>query len=383
MEFLLQNRKCVDVGTDVLDILARKAAELHPALKLLTFISRQILDCPESTEAQYFIGQLSKLNEKIGSIQTDFKDLQSEIEKSFMNQQYYNDEITILHHYDLFLKLMKTYTADKKDESDKIHFFDQVDGTDVTIMELYEGVMGSNNQRPILDIIRDNKKRSLQSVEQFCIHLKKLFVMELVVLCTHSKLKGNGKEEKLMEEWGEKLKDVNRKIKEVIDDCTDNFAVQARSDMEGLLQGGGADKDDEELPKQLLSFLEKKYNWVSWSVRIFNPSESRIWKLLAGNKYTSISGCNHFSVELQNIQLVVSYCQHPKPIPKDDIEKLVETMGWRRNTAGVVKTLHRRFPRYLAHVVSTVKNVKEANNFKDDHYYFKKHNVAYICIHSE
>lgn len=180
------------------------------------------------------------------------------------------------------------------------------------------------------------------------------------------------------------MEDVEKRMKAAVDDCTENFADQAKLDMEHSLQESSGPVN-QDFVKPLLDLLAKKYDWVNWSIRAFNDKERIFFfNWLAGKKYHGSDGANWFDILTKNrIKVVVSFCVNPKSINKSQIQEQIECQKLKGNMMGVALALSKSFPNCLVHAVSHYKDVVEINNFREDCYFYGKHKRAYLCIHPE
>ncbi|KAG8009838.1 hypothetical protein GBF38_013888 [Nibea albiflora] len=257
--------------------------------------------------------------------------------------------------------------------------------SDLNLDALYYAVTGENTSGdPILETVVATEQRSRRSVEDFCARLKKLFVMGIIAVMGYSALKQGAVGEEMVKKWQNRMEDVEKRMKAAVDDCTENFADQARLDMEHLLQENPGTVN-QEFTKTLLDSLAKKYDWVNWSIRAFSDRERIFFfNWLAGKKYHGSGGANWFDFLTKNkIKVVVSFCVNPKPINKSQIQEQIEGQKLKGDMMGVALSLYKSFPNCLVHAVSHYKEVVEINNFHEDCYYYGKHKRAYLCIHPE
>uniref|UniRef100_A0A3P8ZZ40 Rapunzel 5 n=1 Tax=Esox lucius TaxID=8010 RepID=A0A3P8ZZ40_ESOLU len=193
------------------------------------------------------------------------------------------------------------------------------------------------------------------------------------------------REANILSQYNKFLDILNNRMKAAIDECTENFAKQAKQDMEGQIQEKPGSVDDD-FTKCLLDKLVKKYDWVSWSIRVFKEKDRIFFfNWLAGKKYHgSEGGANDFDVMTSNnIKVVISFSVEPKPIDRGQIQQEIERQKLKGNMLEVAQMLRKNLPKYLVHAISHYKEVVETNNFPKECYYYEKHKEAYLCVHPE
>lgn len=226
--------------------------------------------------------------------------------------------------------------------------------------------------------------RNRRLLEDFCVRLKELFCLGLIALLGQSALtQGQEDEEEKIREWSGKIEEVESKMKTTIESCVAAFPEQAELDAQRLLQ----EKEGENLQdttQQLLEFLVKKYDWVHWSVRLINHSGSTYRKWRAGEHFHHVAGQNWFEVlQVNNINLVVSFSTEPRPVPRDSIREVMEGQGRKGNAPAVVEVLEKELRGFVVHAVSRHKESAAAWSFPEECHYWERHKNVAVCVHSE
>lgn len=208
--------------------------------------------------------------------------------------------------------------------------------------------------------------------------------MGLIALLGQSALtQGQEDEEEKIREWSGKIEEVESKMKTTIESCVAAFPEQAELDAQRLLQ----EKEGENLQdttQQLLEFLVKKYDWVHWSVRLINHSGSTYRKWRAGEHFHHVAGQNWFEVlQVNNINLVVSFSTEPRPVPRESIREVMEGQGRKGNAPAVVEVLEKELRGFVVHAVSRHKESAAAWSFPEECHYWERHKNVAVCVHSE
>ncbi|XP_053183853.1 rapunzel 5 [Scomber japonicus] len=387
--WLVQNRDKIEKGVEIMgqasEVLASTVGQLHPVLEAVFVASAELLSNPDSKESRYMQQQFDKVNQKLEGIQDEIDKIALELQRTSMNKQNFDREAQMLSQYEKFQDFVNAKPKFKEKKMEKfLSHYENTDG-DLNLDALYNAVTGENTSGdPMLETVVTTEQRGRRAVEDFCARLKKLFVVGIIAVMGHSALKEGVVGEEMVKKWQERMEDVEKRMKAAVDDCTDNFAVQAKLDMEHLVQENPGTVSSD-FTKTLLDSLAKKYDWVNWSVRAFSDRERIFFfNWLAGKKYHGSGGANWFDILTKTkIKVVISFCSNPKPIDKSKIREQIEQQKLKGNMMAVALNLNKEFPNCLVHAVSHYKDVVETNNFDVECYYYGKHKRAYLCIHPE
>lgn len=388
-DWLVKNRDKVEKGVEIMgqaaEVLAATVGQLHPILEAVFVASAELLSNPESKEARYITQQFELVNQQLEGIQNEIDQIALELQRTSMNKQNFDREAQMLSQYEKFQDFVNAKPEFKEKKMRK--FISQYENTDcdLNLDALYNAVIGANTSGdPMLETVVTTEQRSRRAVEDFCARLKKLFVVGIIAVMGYAALKDGVIGEKMVKKWQEQMEEVEKRMKAAVDDCTENFADQAKLDMEQILQENPPTVNQECI-KSLLEALVKKYDWVNWSIRIFNNSERIfIFNWLAGKKCHGNGGSNYFGILTKNkINVVVSFCVNPKPINKRQIQEQIEGQKMKGNMMEVAQSLNKSFPNCLVAAVSHYKEVVETNSFHEDCYYYGKLKAAHLCIHPD
>ncbi|XP_029307114.1 rapunzel 5 [Cottoperca gobio] len=388
-DWVVQNRDKIEKGVEIMgqaaEVLAATVGQLHPILEAVFMASSEILSNPDSKEARYLTEQFELVNRQLEGVQDEIDKIALELQKTSMNKQNFDREAQMLSQYEKFQDFVNAKPKFKEKKMEKFLSHYENTDADLNLDALYNAVIGeSTSGDPILETVVTTEQRSRRAVEDFCARLKKLFVVGIIAVMGYSALKKGVVGEEMVKKWQGRMEDVETKMKAAVDDCTENFADQAKLDMELQLQKNPGTVN-QDFTKSLLDSLVKKYDWVNWSIRAFNNSERIFFfNWLAGKKCHGSGGTNWFDILTNSeIKVVVSFCVDPKPINKIQIQEQIESQKMTGNMMAVAQALNKSFPNCLVHAVSHYKEVVQSNNFHEDCYYYGKQKRAYMCIHSE
>ncbi|XP_030014262.1 rapunzel 5 [Sphaeramia orbicularis] len=388
-DWLVQNRDKIEKGVEIMgqasEVLAATVGQFHPILEAVFMASSEFLQNSDSQEARYLAQQLDQVNQKLEGIQNEIDQIALELQKTSMNKQNFDREAQMLSQYEKFQDFVNANPKFKEKKMQKfLSHYENTDG-DLNLDGLYNAVIGDNMAGdPMLETVVTTEQRSRRAVEDFCARLKKLFVVGIIAVMGYAALKNKEVGEDTVKKWQDRMEEVEKRMKAAVDDCTENFAVQAKVDMEHFLQENPASVNVD-FSKSILDKLVKKYDWVNWSIRVFYHRERIFFfNWLAGKKCHGSGGANWFDVLTKNkIKVVISFCVDPKPINKSQIQEQIETQKMKTDMMKVALNLNKSFPNLLVHAVSHFKEVVQTNNFHEDCYYFGKHKRAYLCVHPQ
>ncbi|XP_065154912.1 protein rapunzel-like [Paramisgurnus dabryanus] len=388
-EWVLENRSKIEKGVEIMgqgcEVLAATVGQLHPILEAVFMVSAELLSNPEGKEAKYLTEQFEKINQKLEGIQNEIDKIGLEMQRMSINKQNFDWEAQMVSQYEKFQDFVNAKPKFKAKKREKFLSQYENTGADLNIDSLYNSVIGENTSGdPMLDTVVTTEQRSRRAVEEFCARLKKLFVVGIIAVMGHAALKEGAVGEAMVKKWQDRMEEVEKRMKAAVDECIENYPEQAEMDVKQQL-GERQDSVDPEFTACILDILAKKYDWVCWSVRVFNHSGWFFWNWLAGKPYHGRGGSgNFFDILTKNgIRIVVSFSADPKPINKNQVLEQIETQKLKGNMMSVAQTLCDSLPNTVVYTVSRYKNVEEKNNFQPECYYFGIHKNAYFCIHSE
>ncbi|XP_047006214.1 uncharacterized protein LOC108256181 isoform X2 [Ictalurus punctatus] len=341
-EWILENKDKIEKGVEILgkgcEILAVTVGQFNPILEAVFMVSAELLGNPEGNEAKYLADQFESVNQKLEKVQGEIEKTQLVLQRSSLN--------------------IENFT-----------FYTQIINQE------------NSSGDAMLDTILATEQRSRRAVEEFCASMKKVFVVGIVALMGYAALKEGTVEEDMVKKWQDRMEEVEKRMKAAVDECVDNFPAQAKIDINQKLTERQSSVDPE-FTKFILDALVKKYDWVSWSVRVFKDDDSRLGRFLFGKRRHINGGDNYFDFLSNNkIRIVVSFTADPKPLNKSQINDEIEEK--KGDMKSMAESLCRSFPNCHVHAVSRANRVEEANNFNPEHFYYIHHKKADICIHSE
>ncbi|XP_060681735.1 protein rapunzel-like [Hemiscyllium ocellatum] len=350
---------------------------LKPIFQVAGAILKLVLGKRESEELTYMKEQFQTVRNQLDVISEQIKQVLWEIEKSTINNQYFPIEENLKNQFRKYMDILNA--APEFRENEKREFLTHFDVTkgDQNLHTLYDAVMGYSAifGKPILETAMRYDQRNRRLMEGLCCRLKELFCIGLIALVGHSTITGTDVEA-LKREWNEKMGKVENKMKSMVDKCINEFAEQAEIDVEALIKNKG-ERDNKGCATYIIEALTEKYDWVKWSVRVYDP--------VSGFDNHCVIGPNRFHFfRLNGVNAVVSYAIDPKvSLNEVEIRHLMEGKdGW-TNAREVAEYVYDNLP--SGHVVHTVRRYKDLwlhKNFPNNCHFWETYSGVTLCVHS-
>uniref|UniRef100_UPI00398E639A protein rapunzel-like n=1 Tax=Pristiophorus japonicus TaxID=55135 RepID=UPI00398E639A len=330
----------------------------------------------DSPELAYMKEQFQVVRNQLDIISDQIKQVLQELERSTVNNQYFTIEENLKNQFRKYMELINAAPEFREKQKQEFLTHFEVTKGDQNLHTLFDGVMGYSAifGKPILETAMGYDQRNRRLMEDLCTRLKELLCVGLIALMGHAALTGNDVEA-LKREWNEKMAKVEVKMTSMIDQCINEFAEQAEIDVKKLIQGKGG-RDNKECVSYIRESLIKKYDWVTWSVRVYND--------VAGFDNHCIMGPNYFYFFRENnVNVVVSYAIDSKPIDAGRIRQLMDGKGGWNDAREVAVHVAQGLP--SGHVVHTVRRLKGlwGNwNFPSSCHFWENYSGVTLCVHS-
>ncbi|MCJ8745439.1 hypothetical protein PDJAM_G00130200 [Pangasius djambal] len=363
------------------EVLASIAGDLFPVFSIAAPIVKLALDNVESKEAEYMKEQFQRVRERLEVVSEEIQRINDEVRKSGMDAAYFSVEENITNQFRKYMDILNA--KPKFREAKKKQFLDHFSksGGDKNLHTLYGAVTGDSfSGESVLEITLNYEQKSRRAVEDFCARLKQLFCIGLIALMGHTALKGGDDEEELLRNWAEKMKVVQSKMNVIIEDCISSFPSQAEIDIKCLVRNH-KDKSNQQLADMIIENLKGKYDWVSWSVRVFNSPKG--W-FTSKKDFQCATGKSRFQVPSsdENLNVMVSYSASPEPLDKAHIQQLVQDQK-KVSVPGIAELVFEKTPKCVVHAVKTsCKELAYSWSFQDELHFFEEFKNFYLFVHS-
>ncbi|XP_012673514.1 rapunzel 3 [Clupea harengus] len=384
-----QKKEAIEAVMEVLEkgaeVLASTVGELFPLCEAAAPVLRLALDNVQSKEVFYVKEQFLVVRNRLDVISSQLEDIDCEIKKGRVDTQYFSVEENLRNQFRKYVDILeaKPQFCEVKTRLFLEHFTKT--GGEKNLCVLYDALMGNNTfGESILEVVERYEARNRRVLEDFCVRMKELFCLGLIALLGHCALsQGEEEEQEKIQEWSAKIQEVETKMKQTIEACVMAFPEQANLDAQKLIKEKET-KNLQDVAEQLRDFLARKYDWVSWSVRVINHSGSSYRNWRAGENFHLVNGKNWFDVpQVNDTNLVVSYSCCPQPVPTESIQELLAGPVKRGDAKAVVEALEKQLAGFVVHAVSRHKESCAAWNFPEDCHYWERHKNVSLCVHSE
>ncbi|XP_030638006.1 rapunzel 4 [Chanos chanos] len=363
------------------EVVASIAGDLFPVFSIAAPVIKLALDNVESKEAEYMKEQFQRVRERLEVVSEEIQRINEEIKKSSADAAYFSVEENLTNQ---FRKYMDVLNAKPKFREVKKKLFLEhfsKTGGDKNLETLYNAVTGDNfSGESVLEITLNYEQKSRRPMEDFCARLKKLFCIGLIALMGYTALKGGDDEEELLRDWGERMKAVQAKMNAVIEDCINSFPSQAEIDVKRMVRDH-RDMNNQQLAETIVQSLKQKYDWVCWSVRIFNSPTG----LFTNKKeFHCSTGKSRFQVQpsVEKLNVVVSYSASPEPVDKEKVQKLISEQK-KATVTSLAELLFENLPVSVVHAVKTsCKEMGYSWTFSDELHFFVENKNFYVFVHS-
>ncbi|XP_051872433.1 protein rapunzel-like [Pristis pectinata] len=357
--------------------LASTLGVLGPIIGVAAITVKLSLSNVDSPELAFMKEQFQAVRNQLNVISGQISEVLREIERSTINNQYFPIEENLKNQFRKYMDILNAAPEFRQKQKEEfLKHFNATKG-DQNLHTLYDGVMGFTAVfgKSILETAMNCDQRNRRLMEGLCARLKNLFCIGLIAVLGHAGITGN--DVKALEtEWNQKLAEAESKMKSTVDRCIHEFAEQAKIDVERLVKEKGG-RDNKECSSYVRDKLKNKYDWVRWSVRVYDP--------VIGFDNHCYIGPNpnrfHF-FRLNNVNIVVSYTTDPKPVDKSRLNHLMNGKdGWKDPLKVAEHISQNLSGGHVVHTVRRYKGLWGAWNFPDGCHYWKNYSGVTLCVH--
>ncbi|XP_072110425.1 protein rapunzel-like [Mobula birostris] len=378
LELVKTSAEAAQVVTELLDSAAKLSSALGalgPLFGVAAAIVKLVLGNVDSPEMAYMKEQFAAVRNQLDKISDKITEVILEIKNSTMKNQYFTVEENIKNQFRKYMDILNAEPEYREKEKEEFLSHFNASKGDQNLHTLYEGVMGSTSifAESVLDTAMNHSQRDRRLMEELCAGLKELFCIGLIALMGHAELTGNNVTA-LGQEWNEKMLNIERKMKSLVDRCIAEFADQAGEDVSKFLKDKSG-KENREFSSYVLEELKKKYDWISWSVRVYND--------VGGFDNHCVCGTNRFHFFRNNgCNIVVSYSRDPQPIDQNHIKQLMDGKNDWDDAREVATFIYDHLSgSYVVHTVRRLKGLWGAWNFPEAAHFWENYSGVTLCVH--
>ncbi|XP_023686284.2 rapunzel 4 isoform X1 [Paramormyrops kingsleyae] len=384
-KLLVDKKETVETVMEVFEkgaeVIASMAGDLFPVFSIAAPLVQLALDNVESKEAEYMKEQFQKVRERLEVMSEEVERINQQIKKSGVDAAYFQVEENLTNQFRKYMDILnaKPKFREVKKKLFMEHFAKT--GGEKNLNTLYGAVTGDNfSDESVLEITLNYEEKNRRSMEDFCARLKHLFCVGLIALLGYSALKECDDVDKILQDWNEKTNEVQAKMNAVIEDCINSFPNQALTDIRRLVRDEGGPMTNQQLADAIIEALKRKYDWVGWSVRVYNSPSG----IFARKKdFDCLAGKSRFQATAQDdkLNVMISYSASPEPLDKPQIRKLIQDQK-KISPEATAELLFHTLPVCAVNTVKVTKDLGCSWSFTDELHFWEVFQNVYVCVHS-
>ncbi|XP_041046070.1 protein rapunzel-like [Carcharodon carcharias] len=359
-----------------LEKFASAAGVIGPIIGLAGVVLKLVVGNNDSPELAYMKEQFSEVKNKLDVISDELGEVLRAIEQSTINNQYFTVEENLKNQFRKYMEITKAQPEYReKEKAEFLAHFTNSKG-DQNLHTLYDGIMDKSAvfSDPILETTMKYDQRSRRLMESMCARLKELLCIGLIALIGQTAITGND-EAAIKNEWEKKMNDIEGKMKSMIDKCINEFDDQAKIDVEKMIKREDT-HDHQKLAGKLCDALKKKYDWIYWSVRIYDD--------VGGYDNHCVTGPNYFHFfRLNGVNCVISYAKNKTPLDRGKIQNSMKGWEHRNHAREVAEHIKEKLGGpFVVHTVRRLKGLWYNGNFPSDCHFWENYSGVTLCVHS-
>ncbi|XP_048881140.1 protein rapunzel-like [Brienomyrus brachyistius] len=200
--------------------ISSAAAVVNPIFGVAGSLIRVVLNHVDDEDINKLKREFRSVNRALDNISQQNRTALQQIRKTTLDNQYGQVEENLREQFRAFMELVEARPGIKERKKDDFEECYSNNLGDQNLHTLYDGVMGKRKlfSKPILDVYLEHSQRDKQVMERLCTRLTYLFCIGLIALMGYTAIIGDD-EESLSEEWGNRMMEVQKKMKEVLNTC--------------------------------------------------------------------------------------------------------------------------------------------------------------------
>lgn len=200
--------------------ISSAAAVVNPIFGVAGSLIRVVLHQIDDEDIQTLKREFRSVNQALDKLSQQNRSTLQQIKKVTADQQFSQVENNIRNQFRKYMDMVEArpeYRERKKDDFIESHINDL---EDQNLHTLYDSVMGKPRlfSGPILKVYLDYSQGDRGTMERLCTHLTYLFCIGLIAQIGFAVVYGDD-DEALIEEWTEKMEDVQEKMQEALGRC--------------------------------------------------------------------------------------------------------------------------------------------------------------------
>ncbi|TRY84806.1 hypothetical protein DNTS_008982 [Danionella cerebrum] len=200
------------------------ASSIDPLFGIVTSVVGVIRKGLVDEEDHELDSDFKQIHEKLESISEKNKQTLRQIQIDEVNENYGKHEEIIKHQYGAFNTMLERVKMDSENSDRHMKEFQNIyekDEMDMSLEVYYRGIKGSALfGRPILQVYLEHCQRNKKVMEARCSHIAHLFYIGLMALMAYYAVSEDDEDE-LRDRWGPRVTEIQAKMQEVLDQCTE------------------------------------------------------------------------------------------------------------------------------------------------------------------
>ncbi|XP_048010293.1 protein rapunzel-like [Megalobrama amblycephala] len=202
------------------------ASSIDPLFGIVTSVIGVVKKGLVDEEDHEMHKDFKEIHEKLETISEKNKKVLQQIRMHEINQNYSKHKEAIKHQYKAFNTMVERVKLDPENSDHHMQEFVKIyieDQRDKSLDVFYRGVMGTPtafSSMSILQVYLDKCDRNKKVMEACCSHLAHLFSIGLMTLMAYVAVT-EGDEDKVRVKWGQRVIEIQTKMQEALDQCTE------------------------------------------------------------------------------------------------------------------------------------------------------------------
>ncbi|XP_073702773.1 protein rapunzel-like [Garra rufa] len=199
------------------------ASNINPLFGIVTSIVRFVRKGLVEEEDNALAKDFKQIHEKLETISKKNKQTLQQIHINEIKETYGKYEKNIKQQYEFFNTMVESVKQDQKKENCIVTFLENYnkDKMDISLNAFYLGVTNPPMfGKPILQVYLENCQRNKKVMEARCSHIAYLFYIGLMSLMAYHAAREDDEDE-VRDKWIPKVKEIEAKMQEVLDQCTE------------------------------------------------------------------------------------------------------------------------------------------------------------------
>ncbi|XP_051577985.1 protein rapunzel [Myxocyprinus asiaticus] len=196
--------------------ISSAAAVVNPIFGVAGSLIRVVLHHVDDEDLQKLKREFGSMNRALDDISQQNQNVLLQIRKETVDGLYCRVEENIRNQFYKFMDTVEAWPAHQQRKKDFEMSF-MISQGDQNLHTLYDGVMGESKVfcQPILEVYIKHSQGDRRVMENLCTRLTYLFCIGLISLMSYAAIVGDD-EEALRIEWEDKMKDVAKRMSEVL-----------------------------------------------------------------------------------------------------------------------------------------------------------------------